>query len=148
MKRLASIGAAVALPQGESDAVRVLARTKLRQEILMTVLVAGSATAEGAAAYRFGIEEARRRGEDLIYFVLDGEHTPSEQLGDIVERVEHPDERSHSAVGDLLDCVEREEVSAVTVGIRRRTAVAKLILGSQAQQLILEASAPVICVKA
>ena len=55
----------------------------------MTVLVAGSASAEGAAAYRFGIEEARRRGEDLIYFVLDGEHTRSDRLGVLAERVEH-----------------------------------------------------------
>ena len=114
----------------------------------MTVRVAGSASAEGAAAYRFGIEEARRRGEDLIYFVLDGEHTRSDHLGDVAERVEHPDERSQSPVGDLLDCAEREQVSAITIGVRRRTAVAKLILGSLAQQIIIEASVPVICVKA
>ena len=113
----------------------------------MTVLVAGTTTAEGAAAYRFGVEEARRRGEDLIFFVLDGELSPSDDLGDMAERVERPDERSQSAVGDLLDCAEREGVSAITVGVRHRTAVAKLILGSQAQQIILEASAPVICVK-
>ncbi len=113
----------------------------------MTVLVAGTTTAEGDAAYRFGIAEATRRGEDLIYFVLDGEHTPSADLGDVVERVERPDERSQSAVGDLLDCAGREQVSVITVGVRHRTAVAKLILGSQAQQIILEASVPVICVK-
>lgn len=114
----------------------------------MTVLVAGTVSNEGRAAYRFGIEEARRRGEDLIYFVLDGEHTPSDDLGDIAERVERPDERTHSPVGDLLDCAEREDVSAITIGVRHRTAVAKLILGSAAQQIILEANAPVICVKA
>ena len=114
----------------------------------MTVLVAGTATAEGAAAYRFGIQEATRRGEDLIYFVLDGEHTSSDDLGGVLERVERPDERSRSAAGDLLDCAEREGVSAIIVGVRRRTAVAKFILGSQAQQIILEASAPVVCVKA
>lgn len=114
----------------------------------MTVLVAGTTTVEGAAAYRFGVEEAGRRGEDLIYFVLDGEHAPSDDLGDVVERVERPDERSQSPAGDLLDCAEREDVSAITVGVRHRTAVAKFILGSQAQQIILEASAPVICVKA
>ncbi len=113
----------------------------------MTVLVAGTSSAEGAAAYRHGIQEAARRGEDLVYFVLDGEHTPSPDLGGVVERVERPDERSHAPAGDLLDCAEREGVSAIVVGVRRRTAVAKLILGSQAQQIILEASAPVICVK-
>lgn len=113
----------------------------------MTVLVAGTSSAEGTAAYRHGIEEAARRGEDLVYFVLEGEHTPSPDLGDVTERVERPDERSHAPAGDLLDCAEREGVSAIVVGVRHRTAVAKLILGSQAQQIILEAGAPVICVK-
>ena len=114
----------------------------------MTVLVAGTDTAEGRAAYCFGIQEARRRGEDLTYFVLEGEHTPSAELGDVVETVAYPDERSQVPVGDLLDHAQREEISAITIGVKHRSPVAKLILGSTAQQIILEAGVPVICVKA
>ena len=50
----------------------------------MSVLVAGTDTPAGQAAYRFGIEEARRRGEDLVVFLMSGTHTPSPELGEDV----------------------------------------------------------------
>ena len=49
----------------------------------MSVLVAGTDTPEGKAAYRYGIEEARRRGEDLVVFLLEGRHAASPDLGEI-----------------------------------------------------------------
>ncbi|WP_193103234.1 universal stress protein [Brachybacterium sp. FME24] len=113
----------------------------------MSVLVAGTETPAGHAAYLFAITEARRRGEGLVYFLLDGEHTPSESLGDISETIERPDDRTHSPAGDLIDRAERDDISAVVIGVRHRTAVAKLFLGSSAQQIILEANKPVICIK-
>ncbi len=114
----------------------------------MAVLVAGTDTPAGQAAYRFGIEEARRRGEDLIVFVMEGEHSPSPDLGAVKESVEFPDERTQSPTGDLIDRAEGEDVSALVIGVRHRSAVAKLFLGSAAQQIILEANKPVLCVKA
>ena len=114
----------------------------------MAVLVAGTDTPAGRAAYHYGIEEARRRGEDLIVFVLEGEHVPSPDLGDLRETVERPDERDLSPAGALVDRAEGEDVSALVIGVRHRSAVAKLFLGSSAQQIILEANKPVLCVKA
>jgi nucleotide-binding universal stress UspA family protein len=114
----------------------------------MSVLVAGTQTPAGRAAYLFAIGEARRRGEDLVYFLLDGEHTPSEELGDVAEVMEHPDERSQQPTGDLIDRTAQDDISALVIGVRHRSAVAKLFLGSSAQQIILEARKPVICVKA
>ncbi|WP_422115237.1 universal stress protein [Brachybacterium sp. UNK5269] len=114
----------------------------------MSVLVAGTDTPAGQAAYRFGIEEARRRGEDLILFLMSGTHTPSSDLGEVRETVEYPDERTQSPTGDLIDRAEQDDVSAVVIGVRHRSAVAKLFLGSAAQQIILEANKPVLCVKA
>ncbi|MDN5599319.1 MAG: universal stress protein [Brachybacterium sp.] len=113
----------------------------------MSVLVAGTDTPAGHAAYRYGIEEARRRGEDLIVFVMAGAHSPSTELEDVVETVEFPDERTQSPTGDLIDRAEGEDVSALVIGVRHRSAVAKLFLGSSAQQIILEANKPVLCVK-
>ncbi|HEX7352788.1 universal stress protein [Brachybacterium sp.] len=114
----------------------------------MSVLVAGTDTPAGQAAYRFGIEEARRRGEDVVLFLMSGTHTPSPDLGEVVERVERPDERDHSPTGDLIDRAEQDDISAVVIGVRHRSAVAKLFLGSSAQQIILESNKPVICIKA
>ena len=114
----------------------------------MSVLVAGTDSPSGQAAYRFGIEEARRRGEDVILFLMEGTHTPSPDLGEVTETVERPDERSQAPAGDLIDRAEQDDISAVVIGVRHRSAVAKLFLGSSAQQIILEANKPVICVKA
>lgn len=113
----------------------------------MSVLVAGTDTPAGQAAYRYGIEEARRRGEDLVIFLMEGEHAPSPDLGEVSESIEHPDDRTHSPSGDLIDRAEQDDISAVVIGVRHRTAVAKLFLGSSAQQIILEANKPVICIK-
>lgn len=113
----------------------------------MSVLVAGTDTPAGQAAYRFGIEEARRRGEDLVLFLMSGTHTPSPDLGEVSETVEHPDERTQSPTGDLIDRAEQDDISAVVIGVRHRSAVAKLFLGSAAQQIILEANKPVLCIK-
>lgn len=114
----------------------------------MAVLVAGTDTPAGQAAYRYAIEEARRRGEDLVVFQMEGDHVPSPELGEVAESVERPDGRTHSPAGDLIDRAGQDDVSALVIGVRHRSAVAKLFLGSSAQQIILEASAPVICVKA
>ena len=83
----------------------------------MSVLVAGTDTPAGRAAYRFGIEEARRRGEDLVVFLMSGEHTPSPDLGKVAETVEAPDDRTQSPTGDLIDRAERDDISAVVIDI-------------------------------
>ncbi|GAA4767096.1 universal stress protein [Citricoccus nitrophenolicus] len=115
----------------------------------MTVLVAGTSTAEGKSAHRFAVEEAARRQEDVLYFVLAGERPEPEVASGagVTEAYAEPDARGKDAVGDLLDTAGQVDVSAIVVGVRHRSPVGKLLLGSAAQQIILEASAPVICVK-
>lgn len=115
----------------------------------MTVIVAGTETAEGQAAHRFGVQEATRRGEDLLYFVLSGPRPdPSlAQEAGVTVTYEEPDSRDRDAVGSLLDVAVRHGASAIVVGVRQRSAVGKLLLGSAAQQIILQANVPVICVK-
>jgi nucleotide-binding universal stress UspA family protein len=48
---------------------------------------------------------------------------------------------------ELIDASYEEETLLVVVGVRRRSPVGKLVLGSVAQTVILEASCPVITVK-
>lgn len=116
----------------------------------MSVLAARSGTAEGQAALEAAVEEAKRRGEDLIVFDLE-----KDQLGQFPQAVDgvsvtyrEPDSRGRNAAGDLLDLAEAEGVSAIVIGIRHRSPVGKLLLGSTAQEILLGARVPVIAVKA
>jgi nucleotide-binding universal stress UspA family protein len=79
-----------------------------------------------------------------------------------VQRTVHHDERlktagiEHSirqlAVGEdpaevILETAKKVGASAIIIGIRRRSPIGKLILGSSAQRILLDADCPVIAVK-
>lgn len=51
-------------------------------------------------------------------------------------------------VDDLLRVARDENVDLLVIGLRRRTAVGKLVLGSTAQEILLKAECPVLAVKA
>lgn len=117
----------------------------------MTILVAHSTTPESAAALEASYAEAERRGsEAIVVFVLDGD---APDISGAVERglsvtVEHPDERDKDAVGGLLDAANRLDSSVIVIGIKHRTATGKLLFGSSAQRILLDATCPVLAVKA
>lgn len=115
----------------------------------MTILVAGTSSAEGEAARAYAVQEASRRGEDVLYFVLSGARPSPEIAAEagVAESYVEPDPRDKDPVGNLLDTAQRVAASAIVVGVRRRSPVGKLLLGSAAQQIILGANVPVICVK-
>lgn len=115
----------------------------------MPVIVAGTSTPEGKAAHRYALQEAARRQEEVVYFILAGGR-PDPSLATeqgITETYQEPDARDHDKVGDLLDWAQRLEASAIVVGVKHRSPVGKLFLGSAAQQIILESTVPVISVK-
>lgn len=113
----------------------------------MTIICAGSDTPAGKAALKFAAEEAQRRSVELIIYPVDGSTPDLSEVGTDNVRIGEPVERSQDAVGDLIDAVELIRPEAVVVGVRRRSPVGKFFLGSAAQQIILEANAPVITVK-
>lgn len=49
---------------------------------------------------------------------------------------------------DLIAVADEEKADFIVIGLRRRTPVGKLILGSNAQRILLDASCPVLAVKA
>lgn len=49
---------------------------------------------------------------------------------------------------DIVEVAEDLAAEMIVIGVRRRSAVGKLILGSHAQQILLDASCPVLAVKA
>jgi nucleotide-binding universal stress UspA family protein len=56
--------------------------------------------------------------------------------------------RGNEPAEDLIAVAEEEGADFIVIGLRRRTPVGKLILGSNAQRILLDASCPVLAVKA
>ncbi|HYO86232.1 MAG TPA: universal stress protein [Dermatophilaceae bacterium] len=113
----------------------------------MSVLVATNGSPEGRAAMQAGLHEALLRGTDVLYLNL--ADTPLELSADVpVQVTELPRDPDAHPADALLDAAVFNEVSLIVVGTRRRSAVGKLILGSTVQQILLEASVPVLSVKA
>ncbi|MGJ9401759.1 universal stress protein [Arthrobacter sp. KK5.5] len=117
----------------------------------------------GLAALAAAIGECRRRGARLLVLNttradrhVDPNYahaTAMEELdaalraGGVDFEVRHFTS-SQLASEDVLDAAEETGAELVVVGIRRRTPVGKLILGSDAQRIILDADCPVLAVKA
>jgi nucleotide-binding universal stress UspA family protein len=129
----------------------------------MTLLVAYVPRPEGEAALEKGLEIAKRRDEHLVVVNASaggGKTDPSAVDGDDVERVQailknsglnaefRQLVRGKSAVEEIESLVESMRVSLLIIGLRKRSAVGKLILGSVAQDLLLSVSCPVLSVKA
>jgi nucleotide-binding universal stress UspA family protein len=53
-----------------------------------------------------------------------------------------------SAAEEILRVAEGEDAALIVIGMRRRTPVGKLLLGSTSQQVLLDALCPVLAVKA
>lgn len=129
----------------------------------MTILVAYAPRPEGQAALIKGMEIAKSRGERLLVVNASPggtkEDTAMADAQDI-ERVEallagsgldaefKQFVRGRSAASEIESMVESLPVSLLIIGLRKRTAVGKLILGSVAQDILLSVACPVLAVKA
>lgn len=56
--------------------------------------------------------------------------------------------RGNEVAEDLVDVATETGARLIVIGLRRRSPVGKLILGSKSQQILLEAPCPVLAVKA
>ncbi|MDD2878909.1 MAG: universal stress protein [Rhodoferax sp.] len=129
----------------------------------MTLVVAYVPRPEGQAALDKGIEIAKRRNERLI--VVNA--SPNGNTGDSAyvdvpdfERVQSLLEqtgldvdfkqfvRGKNAVEEIQELVESVQASLLVIGLRKRTSIGKLIMGSVAQELLLTVSCPILAVKA
>jgi nucleotide-binding universal stress UspA family protein len=129
----------------------------------MTILVAYVPRPEGQAALEKGIELAKERNEFLIVVNATpggSGDDPSRADAQDVERVEQLISvsgiksefkqfvRGKNAVEELEDMVATQQVSMLVIGLRKRTAVGKLIMGSMAQEILMTISCPILAVKA
>ena len=129
----------------------------------MTIVVAYVPRPEGQAALDKGMEIAKRRKERLVVVnASPGGPKEDTAMADVqdVERVEKllagagldaqfkQFVRGKDAVEEIEAMIESMQASLLIIGIRKRSAVGKLILGSVAQDLLLSVSCPVLAVKA
>ena len=129
----------------------------------MTILVAYVPRPEGRAALDKGIEIATRRNERLLVVNAGPggrQEDPSIVNGYEAERVEErlatlPIEaefkqfvRGKGTIEEIEDIVATQQVSVLVIGLRKRSPVGKLLLGSTAQEILMTVSCPVLCVKA
>ena len=129
----------------------------------MTIVVGYVPTPEGEAALRAAVSEARLRDQPLHLVNtsrgdaladprfateadLDRARAELDATG-VVYEVEQL-VRGRDAAEEVVDAAQRLGASMIVIGMRRRTATGKLLTGSQAQRILLDAHCPVLAVKA
>lgn len=123
----------------------------------MTILVGYKPTPEGQAALDHGLEAASTTGSPLAIFPLaEDENTPAARQDDAALNaaiaagailLERPSGGNHPAE-ELLDTAAERGAALIVIGVRNRSRVSKLLLGSDAQSIILGSPVPVLTVKA
>jgi nucleotide-binding universal stress UspA family protein len=120
---------------------------------------------EGRAALTRALEETELRGGELlvVHSMRGGERDELQQVMSYREEFEQLEARlrdsgvryrlieyarGNAPAEDLLQAAKDEEADLIVIGIRRRSPVGKLILGSNAQDILLHADCAVLAVKA
>lgn len=125
------------------------------------IIVGYTADAFGVAAIEHGIAEATLRGTSLLVInatsgesYVDSRFARSGQVHDVEEWLREsgvPFELRQpvgvDAATELLDAMDAPDAELLVIGIRHRSPVGKLLLGSVSQQLLLECPKPVLAVK-
>jgi nucleotide-binding universal stress UspA family protein len=129
----------------------------------MTIVVGYVPTPEGEAALTAAVAEARLREEPLHIVnstrgdsLIDSRFVQEQGLAELRSRLDgtgvvyeiDQQVRGHEASEEIVDAADRVKASLIVIGIRRRTPTGKLITGSQAQRILLDANCPVLAVKA
>lgn len=129
------------------------------------ILVGYVPKAEGRAALRRAAEEARLRNSRLVVVnshrggrefdredAIESE-AQLEEVRDELDKagIEHEVRqlvRGLDPAEDLINVAEEIGAELIVIGLRRRSPVGKLLLGSNAQRVLLDAGCPVLAVKA
>lgn len=131
----------------------------------MKIVVGFIRTQEGEAALQAAIDEAKLRSGELVvvHSMMGGDHEKAEQvlayreeLDEVEARLDaegishsvHEYVRGLSPAEDLIKAADDEAAGLIVIGLRKRSAVGKLLLGSNAQEILLGAHCPVLAVKA
>ena len=117
----------------------------------MSICVAVTDSQEGQAALEAAVQEAVRLNAPLVAVNLTGSDLDTSAFApdQPYEVVVPSSPSSLDEVEQVLQVIEnRPEIARLVVGVRKRSPVGKAVLGSIPQRLILEATVPVLSVKA
>jgi nucleotide-binding universal stress UspA family protein len=119
-------------PEGDAALTAAIAESGLRQEPLHIV---NTSRGDSLVDNRFASEDALAAVRDTL--------DKSGVVYEIDQQV-----GGHDASEELFDIADRLRASLIVIGLRRRTPTGKLLTGSQAQRILLDANCPVLAVKA
>jgi len=128
----------------------------------MTVLVGYVPTPEGEAAFTAALAEARRRAEPLVVLnsgrsgaPVSTDIAPDDAVARLTDRADaegvtldlRRPEHSGDVADEVLRVAQETDASVIVIGMRKRSPVGKLLMGSSAQRILLDADRPVLAVK-
>ena len=115
------------------------------------IVVGYSSRPEGRAALKRALSEAKLREAAVV--VLDT--SPDVSAAGLVDQLtasgvsyEIRTTDAHDSAEELIRTAETTEADFIVIGLRRRSPAGKLLLGSNAQRVLLDAACPVLAVKA
>jgi nucleotide-binding universal stress UspA family protein len=131
---------------------------------MATIVVGYVPSPEGEAALERAVSEAQLRHATLIIINSQrgGRTADYHELALTDEQVQAIHDQMHAAgiehevrglvrgndpADDVVAVAEETNAELIVIGLRRRTPVGKLIMGSNAQRILLDADCPVMAVK-
>ena len=125
------------------------------------IVVGYSANQYGDAALEHAIAEATLRSTSLLVVnsskgdaLVDATFAPEERVESVEALLDKCGVEYElvqpigvTVTDALLDAMRRDDAELLVIGIRHRTAVGKFLLGSNAQQLIMNCPKPILAVK-
>jgi nucleotide-binding universal stress UspA family protein len=130
-----------------------------------TVVVGYVPKPEGEAALSRAIDEAKLRDAKVVVvnshrggqeFDSSAARKAEDEMGAVKSRLDEAGVqydlrqlvRGFEPAEDLISIADASDAELIVIGLRRRSPVGKLILGSNAQRILLDAKCPVLAVKA
>ena len=116
------------------------------------IVVGYSSKPEGRAALKRALAEAELRHGELVVVHTSVDVEVADLRAELAQTgIPHEVKEAADALDpaeELITTAEDRDAEFIVIGLRRRSPVGKLLLGSNAQRVLLDASCPVLAVKA
>lgn len=132
---------------------------------MATIVVGYTSTPEGEAALGRAMEEAQLRGArlEVVHSRKEGQDRDADDIlryNEAMERISrrldeanienhtHDYIQGHTPSEDIVSCALETGAELIVIGLRHRTKTGKYLMGSVAQDVLLDAPCPVLAVRA